>query len=183
MNYKKKLKFVHFCLLALLVLNFFVSFYISLTATLLIILKALFYLTGIVLFFYSLKPFKKRAVYFAFYVFSPVIAYTAWLLDGIFGAVLTSFLLFFFWPDTAVYNKNDIKVYPAFTGFLGSCCAYEIREPKFLLFEQKTGEFEFDEGFDFKNSQITIENDSVRIQNYTMESGPHFQRDTVIKIE
>ena len=161
---------IHFGSLAFVVLNFFLSEYISFNSTIVFIVKIVICITGALLFFYNYKPFKKRGVYYAVYVFSPVIVIIAGLADGIFGAMLASVLLFFIFPKDIVYNKDGLIIYEEFSGLMNVGPTYEINETKFLLFEKHIGKIKADELFDFENSSVIIKNDSAvleyKVSNY-----------------
>ena len=177
-NFKITLTRIHFLLLFIVILNAFTSSIISLNYTLFLVAKLCMCLSGIALFFYNVKPFKKLAVYFGIYVFSPVIIFISTIISGFFGVMLASILLSFLLHGNEVYNNHDVKVYTLFRGFLGGCCTYEITESKFFIFEKHIANIVITEEVDFKNADITIKNDSVSISNYKNEAGT--LQDTII---
>jgi len=161
---------IHFGLLVFVLFNFFISELISFNSTIIFIAKIIICITGSALFFYNYKPFKKRVIYYAVYVLSPVIVIIAWLADGIFGAMLASVLLFFIYPKDEVYEKNGLIIYKEFAGFMNVGRRHEINETKFFLFEKHIGRIRTDESLDFDDSSVTIKNDSVviryKVSNY-----------------
>jgi hypothetical protein len=134
---------IHLTTLIILLINFIINvvFEISLIANLRLVLKILFYVSACILFFYYVKPFKKIALYFSIYIFSPFIIFISWLIDGIFGAVLGSIFLFFFVPNDIRFENDDIQINKKFGGFLGRCCEYEVIEEECFLFEKNIAKF------------------------------------------
>jgi len=177
-NFKITLTRIHFLLLLIVILNTSISNIISLNYTLFLVVKRCMYLSGIALFFYNVKPFKKLAVYFGMYVFSPVIIFISTLINGFFGIMLATILLTFLMGSNQVYNKHDVKVYTLFQGFLGGCCTYEITESKFFVFEKHVANIYINEDINFENADVTINADSVSILNYKDEAGT--SQDTVV---
>jgi len=171
---------IHFSSLAFVMLNFFLSEYISFNSTIVFIVKIVICITGAVLFFYNYRPFKKRVIYYAAYIFSPIIVIIAGLADGIFGAMLASVLLFFIYPKDEVYNKSGLVIYKEFAGFLNVGRTYEINETKLLLFEKHIGRIRTDEPLDFENSSVIIKKDSAVVK-YKLSSDENIQimEDTV----
>jgi len=171
MSYIKQiLTRIHFGSLAFVALNFFLSDNISFNSTIIFIVKIIICVTGAVLFFCNYKPFKKRVIYYAVYVFSPVVIFIAWVADGIFGAMLASVILFFVYPKDVVYKKGGLIIYKEFVGFMNVRRTYEINKTKFLLFENHIGRIRTDESLDFEDSSFTIKNDSAviryKVSNY-----------------
>jgi len=138
-RFKKILLRIHLgTLIILLLVNFILYniFDVTLSSNLSFVLKILFYISACILFFYYIKPFKKKALYFGFYFLSPIFIFFSWLGDGIFGALLGSIFLFFFeMPEDVRFKNDQIEIKSKFHGFLGSCCSYEVNENKYFLFE------------------------------------------------
>ncbi len=113
--------------------------------------KIILYITGFILFFWSLKPFKKKAIYFSYYFFTPVIAFLGYIFGGVFlVGILGSVLLFPIFPKEKAFEKGDILVYHKFQGFLGACCSYEIYQKKFGIFEKHLKDIKVDGEIDFE---------------------------------
>ncbi len=109
---------LHFLLLTLLLCNFGLNAIVGfgLNSSLIVVLKSVLYLTGVVLFFISLKPFKKIAIYYSFYIMTPVVLVAFYFIHGIFLGLLSSLLIAPMMPVKADYSKDDIKIYSKFNG-------------------------------------------------------------------
>ena len=93
---KKTLLKIHLVLAIILIINFLcqTNFNISINRKILFGLKLIFYITGVLLFFKTIKPFQKISIYFSLYLVSPILIFIGWLFDGIFGAILGSIFLY-----------------------------------------------------------------------------------------
>src|SRR4051812_13242726 len=114
----KKLIRIHFIILAVIALNSICrSFFdITFSSYLLYPLKVGLWLTGIILFFYYFKPFKKIAIYFFYYTLLPIVAIIGGSLGGIFSAILLSFLAFPFFENNTVKTVENYKISVPFQG-------------------------------------------------------------------
>ncbi|RKR10649.1 hypothetical protein C8C83_2327 [Flavobacterium sp. 90] len=183
---KKILLRTHLITLIILLINFIINvvFEIGLISNLRLVLKILFYASACILFFYNVKPFKKRALYFSVYIFSPFFIFIGWLIDGIFGAILGSVFLFFFVPNDTRFENDQIQINTKFQGFLGSCCKYEVIEKKYFLFERKIGEFQSEEDLYFKKEGVKIQENILQmhlvLKDYDQEKDRYFAKDTII---
>ncbi|MET3027396.1 hypothetical protein ABXT06_12000 [Flavobacterium sp. UW10123] len=190
MNFKKILLRIHLGTLIILLFSniiFNIVFDVSLSSNLRFALKILFYVSACILFFYYVKPFKKKALYFGFYTLSPIFIFLSWLADGIFGGLLASVFLFFFGlPNDVKFANDQIEVKTKFQGFLGSCCTYEVIEKKCFLFEKKLAEFKIEEGLDFNKSTFEIQKNKVKIrytlEDYDMKENHYVTKDTVVYV-
>ncbi len=188
LNIKKAITKTHFYLLLFIILNLgFKSFVeISLNHRIAFLIKTIIYLTGAILFFLNLKPFKKVALYFSIFVWTPLIAASFWIFHGVFLGLVSSIFLSPIFPNEIQYKKDNLKVYSKFQGFLGACCTYEITEQKFFLFEKHLGEIKH-ESIDFKNFDMKVENDSIKMKfkesNYDFEKRQEFRTDSIIKLK
>lgn len=161
---KKIIRF-HFLLLTLLLCNFGLNALVGfgINGGLTVVLKGILYLTGIVLFFVSLKPFKKIAFYYSLYIMTPVTLAGFYFIHGIFFGLLSSLILVPIMPVKADYSKDDIKIYSKFNGFLGRCCEYYATENTLYVFEKFKGTIYTEEVIDFKKTEITVKNDTILI--------------------
>ena len=184
---KTLLKF-HIISVSFLILNFLcgITFDISLNYRIALLVKILFYLSGIVLFFLNLKPFKKIALYFLFYLISPILLFLSILIDGIFGGILISFFLFFISPPDVRFHDENIKIYKVNSGFFAGCCQYQITENEFVILEKKIGEFKFEENLQLEKSIINYDDKNLSIKlvlkQYNEETENYFAKDSVINI-
>jgi hypothetical protein len=147
MGILKKLKILHLGLLVFLLSNFLMGliFGFKLNSYLIFGFKIIFYLSAIVLFFMTIKPFEWLGLYFSIYVISPFGVLLSWLADGIFGAIIGSFFLFLLSPPIFAASNKDYFIKENSTGFMARCCNYSIYERNFWIFENKLLDFEFDE--------------------------------------
>jgi len=130
-------------------------------------LKAILYFSGIFLFFRSVRPFKNLAIYYFIYFFTPLAFVLFYLIHGIFWGLINSFTLAPVFPISAEYRSNHLIVYQPFSGFLGACCTYEIKEPTLFLFERSLGEFKVEDvDNDYQQWHLNPTRDSI----YTGES-------------
>lgn len=90
----KSLRFqrLHFYLLALILFNFTLNLIVgySLNTHLIFSLKVVLYLSGLILFIKSIKPFKLVSLYFSFYALSVLSFAFLHLIGGIFMGILGS---------------------------------------------------------------------------------------------
>jgi hypothetical protein len=155
----------HFLLLILLLCNFGLNELVGfgINSNLTVGLKGILYLTGVVLFFINLRPFKKLAIYYSFYVMTPVVLVAFYSIHGIFLGLLSSLVLAPIMPVKADYSKDDIKIYSKFSGFLGRCCEYYATENTLYLFEKFKGTIYTEEVIDFNEAEVNLKNDSILI--------------------
>jgi len=165
MSRSQKIIRFHFFLFTFLLFNFVlkVTLGFGINNTLAIVLKCLLYLSGIVLFFMSLRPFKKSGVYFSFYILTPITLTLFYFVHGIFFGLLSSLLLAPIMPVQPKYNYGNIKVYSKFNGFLGPCCDYYITQNRLYVFEEFKGAIYTDGRVNFENAKVTLRCDSVLI--------------------
>ncbi len=150
---KNKIFKFHFFLLIFLIIHSLISKIIGFGFSQPIVfgLKIILCVSGFIYFFLSLKPFKKRNIYFSYYVITPIITLLGYVFGGIFlVGILGSILLFPIFPKEQAFQKNDIIVYHKFQGFLGACCSYEIYQNKFGIFEKHLQDVKIDGGIDFE---------------------------------
>lgn len=160
-----KIRNLHLALLILLLCHFGLNALVGfgLNSSLTMALKGILYLTGIVLFFVSLRPFKKIALYYMFYPITPVILILFYFLRGILFGLLSSFALAPIMPLKSDYDRDDIKIYSKFNGFLGACCEYYATENSFYVFEKFKGTIYTKEVIDFEKAEVTLKQDSIVI--------------------
>jgi hypothetical protein len=157
----------HFLLLGLVLLNFAVCLLSdwSLNYDLVFLLKLLVYLSGIVLFAFSVKPFKKIAVYYFYYVLTTLSVGLFTLTQNFIFGLLTFVLIIPIYRNDTKYQSETINLRNVNGGFLSACCLYEVTEPQLLLFEKNIGKVHIWQEVDFKKSTLTIEGDSLKIEN------------------
>ena len=145
------------------------------------------YVSGIILFFWNFKPFKKRAIYFGFYFVTPFLTLIFWLFGGIFFAILTSTVLYPIYPNEIKAENEKIVIYTKYQGFMGACCPYEVTENKYWLLEKKKTEINLHEVIDFKNASIKSTNGKselkLKYNKYDYETERNIKTDTIIEIK
>ena len=185
----QNLKKLHFLILGFVLLNFTIQMITNygLNTKLIYILKCVIYLSGISLFLLNRKPFKKITFYYSYYLFCFIVLILFRIFGGIFLGLLSSIILFPIYPKEVKYEKDNLKVYEKFTGFLGACCQYEIAENKLLIFEKICGKIKIEEGIETEKSEIKMINNVIeykhKIKSYNFESQMEIVTDTLEKIE
>ncbi len=186
MKIKQIITKTHFYLLVFILLNlvFKLLMDFSLFSSITFVIKIIIYFTGIILFFYNIKPFKKVSFYFSYFVLTPLIAVLFWFFHGLFLGMLTSLFLFPITPNEILYEKANFKVYEIHNGFFGACCNYEIKEQKFFLFEKHLGVIKHEGTIDFKKFDLNVANDSIKMKmeeaDYDYIINLEFKFDTII---
>jgi hypothetical protein len=179
----------HFYLLGLILLNWGIGIMTDyrLNSNLIYILKIILYLTGIVLFFKTLRPFKLMAVYFSFYVISVFLTGFFFLFGGIFLAVMSSFALYPIFPKQTKYKTETIKIYDHFQGFLSSCCSYEVVEPKLFIFEKHLGYIKIEGSIDTDIDEFSYKNNTIihkyKLDYYEYDRQTTTARDTTVILD
>jgi len=168
----------HFYLLGLVLINFGIGIISGhrLNQDLTFILKVILYLTGLILFLTTLRPFKKIALYYAFYAVSGVLTGLFFLFGGIFLAILSSLALFPIVPKQTEYKTETIKIYDRFQGFMARCCSYEVVEPKLFIFEKHLGYINIEKPIDADKDEFSFKNNTII---YTYELDNNGQAKTV----
>lgn len=159
---KLKLTKFHFYLLAIVLVNFALSFWdLRLNQGFLFILKIALYTSGVILFFKTLRPFKFVSLYFSFYFISAICIGFFFLFGGMFLAVLSSIFLYPISPNQFAYKTKNIKLYSEFNGFLGNCCTYEVVETKLYIFEKKLGSIQTTTSINRKSDKVFFQKNEI----------------------
>jgi hypothetical protein len=180
-------KKIHFLILGFVLLNFTIQIITTygLNSKLIFILKCVIYLSGFSLFLLNRKPFKKITLYYSYYLFSFIILILFRIFGGIFLGLLSSIILFPIYPKEIKYEKDNLKVYEKFTGFLGACCQYEIAENKLLIFEKNYGFIKLERQIEAEKSEIKIIENQVEYKHKIINDQNQIEteKDTIEKIE
>lgn len=170
-NLPRKVSSIHFLLLFIVLVNFIahLALGVGLNYRFIFVLKLIVYASGIVLFFLNLRPLKRIAWYFSFYIITPAVVVLLWLFHGIFLALLSSMLLFPLYPIAPVHKSDNVIVYDKFQGFMGPCCRYELTEKKYLIFEKEVGDLASDHSIDFEGTKLQIVGDSLQIEGQKID--------------
>jgi len=150
----------HFYLLGIALLNFVLKsgIELSLNYKLSFLITLLIYISGIILFLWNFRPFKKIAIYFSVYFITPIFAILFWIFGGIFFGLIVSIVLYPIQPNKLKIEDKNILIYEKAQGFLGPCCPYIITEKQYIVLEKKIKEINL-------YDQITLDNSSIRNQN------------------
>ena len=180
---------IHFYLLGFTILNFTLksTIEISLNYRLAYFITLLVYASGIILFFWNFKPFKKVGFYFSFYVITPILILIFWLFGGIFFVIKASIVLYPIQPNDIEIEKNNFVIYQENQGFLGMCCPYEITEKQFLILEKKIKEIDLNNEIEFNDNSIYTINGKtelrIKFEGYQFLERNLPERDTIILIK
>ncbi|QGW28413.1 hypothetical protein [Phnomibacter ginsenosidimutans] len=175
-----KLEKWHFYLLGLVLINFGTGLITGyrLNQNLTFILKVILYLTALILFLTTIRPFKKIAIYYSFYAISGVLTGLFFLFGGIFLAILSSLVLIPIVPKQTEYKTETIKIYDRFQVFLARCCSYEVVEPKLYVFEKHLGYINIERPIDADKDEFSFKNNTI-IYKYELDNdGQKTVRDT-----
>ena len=161
---------LHFALLILILFNLTLNKAsgVGINNNILIATKVILYLSGIFLFFGYVKPFKVIAIYFSFFLITPIVIAIFYFMHGIFFALLSSVFIAPIMPLEAEYSESNVKVYSKFNGFLGRCCSYYVTQNKLFVFEEHVGDIAREGPMDFKKSKFTLDSDSILIESDTV---------------
>ena len=179
----------HFYLLGIALLNFMLKsgIEISLNYRISFLITLLIYTSGIILFFWNFKPFKKIAIYFSVYFITPILAIMFWIFGGIFFGLLASIVLYPVQPNKLKIEKENISIYEKTQGFLGSCCPYIITEKRYLILEKRLKEINLYDQINNDNSSIRTENGKTELKvtfdEYEFYEPNTTKKDTIILIK
>jgi len=118
-------------------------------------------ISGLILFFLYLRPFKILNFYFSFYVVVLLLFISLYLSKSILIGIILMFISYPFIPDTKVYEKDGVIISIPFKGFMGRCCTYEIKERKLLIFEKSYEVFELEHSINFKDIEVISTEDKI----------------------
>ncbi len=143
--------------------------------------KIIFYLTGIILLFLTIRPFEKKAIYFSLFVLSPIGVLLSFVGDAIFGAILGSIFLWAFTIEKPIAKHDNYKITEQFTGFLGSCCHYKLIKTNFV-FEKNVGAFKIEDSNSIdSNFKYNDSDKSLHLTYETSDfSGNYYKNDTTL---
>ena len=186
---KKSITKAHFGLIALGILNFLIkeTIEISLNYQLAYIITILIYISGFLLFFWNLRPFRKSAIYFSIYIITPILTFIFWLFGGIFFGILASIILYPIQPNNLKFGEENFKIYENQSGFFGNCCPYIVTENHWIIFERKIKEFHIYDEVNPNNSSIRTRNGrselKINYDEYEFLEPSSKNKDTIIFLE
>ncbi len=172
-DFIKKIRFNkwHFYLLGVIIINFGIGLITGyrINQNLTFILKVILYLTGLILFLTTLRPFKKIAIYYSFYAISGILTGLFFLFGGILLAILSSLVLYPIVPKKTEYKTETIKIYDRFQGFMGRCCSYEVVEPKLYLFEKYLGYISIEKPINADKDEFSFKSNTI-VYKYQLDN-------------
>lgn len=180
---------IHFYLLGFALLNFILksTIGISLNYRLVYLITILIYASGIILFFWNFKTFKKIGFYFGFYAITPFLTLLFWLFGGIFFGIIASLVLYPIQPNIIKLEKNNFVIYQESQGFLGMCCPYQITEKQFFILERRIKEIDLNNEIEFHDNSIYTTNGEtelkIKVEDYQFLEMNLPERDTIILIK
>ncbi|MGD1848991.1 MAG: hypothetical protein ACFB10_26665 [Salibacteraceae bacterium] len=129
---------LHFTALAIAVLNSISKYAIaySLESRMEMGIQLLTALSGLALFFFYLKPFRRKLLYFSIYALTGFLFSIGLIFRGVFWGMVLSVLLFPVMPNTTRFEKDGIIISTPYRGFLAACCIYQVKERHLLIFER-----------------------------------------------
>lgn len=132
----KTLRRLHFILLIIILSNYLLNYFTtySLTGEIKSGLKIFIAISGLWLFFKHLKPFKNLSYYLLVYPLLPLILVTGFIIRGLLGALLISFVLYLYTEEKREFSNKEYVIVAPKRGILANCCYYKLQERKgFLL--------------------------------------------------
>ena len=188
-NMKTKLRKIliriHFATLTVVILNALINSLTtySLEGNIEFGIKILTVISGLILFFFYLKPFRKINFYFSIYTTIAGLLIIGLIFRGIFWVLVLSVVLFPLVPDHKEFEKNGIIISTPFQGFMAPCCSYQIKERQLLIFEKDYGRWELGgEGpIDFETVKINSNDNEIEITYSTDFDGEVIKKDKKIR--
>ena len=137
----------------------------SLEANIELGIEIITFVSGLTLFFFHLKAFKKINLYFAIFAAITFFLILGLIFRGIFLGIVLSVLLLPIIPDEKKFEENGIIISSSFQGFMAPCCSYKVTQRQFLIFEKYCGALNLNgEGaVDFETVKISSNNCEIEI--------------------
>lgn len=101
--------------------------------------------SGLILFFFNLRPFRNINIYFLFYALAAFCTTMALVFKGIFWGLVCSIILFPIIPNDVEFEDKDIFITSVFNGMMGRRDTFEIKERQYLILEKELGIWEQDD--------------------------------------
>lgn len=164
----KKLVYIHFLSLIIILLNYLLKYFTSysLNGNISTAIKIFIAISGLWLFFKHRKPFKNLSYYFLVYPLLPLILVTGFIIRGLLGALLISFVLFLYTEEKREFSYNDYCIVSPKRGILANCCYYKLQERKGFLFVKNYEPFASDGPIDFSTLRFSSTDDEIKMIYY-----------------
>jgi hypothetical protein len=139
-------------------------------------------ISGLTLFFFYLKPFKRINFYFSIYATVGFFLVVGLIFRGLFWGIVLSVLLFPIIPDDKEFEENGIIISTPFQGFMSSCCSYQIKERQLLIFAKDYGIWELEgEGpIDFETVKVNSKDNEIEI-TYSTDFDKGIEKKKILK--
>ncbi len=164
----KKLVYIHFLSLIIIILNYLLKHFTnySLNGNIISGIKIFLGLSGLWLFFKYRKPFKTLSYYFLVYPLLPLILVTGFIIRGLLGALLISFVLFLYTEEKRVFSSKDYIIVSPKRGILANCCYYKLQERKGFLLVKNYEPFASDGPIDFSTLLFCSTDNEIKMIYY-----------------
>jgi hypothetical protein len=161
----KIFKIIHFTSLTIVIFNVILIFFsdYSLIGSLAFGIKLLVIFSGLTLFFLHIKPVNKINLYFSIYPSALLLLIIGLIFRGFFGAFLMSIILSPIIPDQKEHDQNELSIYTPYQGLMSSCCYYQVKERRFLIFEKDYGIFESYGSINFEFLKIEKSENEIKL--------------------
>lgn len=165
MQFKRRLTLIHFALLSLVILNglIYKFFTVSLIASLEFILELSVLFSGLIVFFFYLKPISKQTYYLLFYPLIGLVFILALLFRGSIFSFILLIVLYPVFPDNNRIEQDGIILTHPFTGMSSHFNNYQVKERCFLLFEKDLEKIQTERPIDFETVDIQKNPESIEI--------------------
>lgn len=172
----------HFTLLLILVLNSVAKniWNVGLIYEIEFVFDLVLIVTGWSLFWNFFKQVSKWKYYFGTYVLGSLVAVVALVFRGIVGALVLSFLLYPFYPDTLAWKKDNFRIYEPYQGMMQSCCVYTVAETKWVCFEKRYDTFMSEGIIDLTTLELKDFEDRIDVF-YHLKNVPDKKKDILMK--
>ena len=177
---RQKLLRWHFYALLFVVINSVFRIFDVRIVTWIILPVAIFlFLSAVVLFFWSLRPFKKISLYFSLYIITPALIFFSFLADGIMGVVMASVfsVMLAIGPLKTQFKSESYKVYDDYLSFLDECCKHVVYQQKLLLFEKRIATVSV---WPADSLSFHTENDQLKFIQYDKKEEGLYKADSVV---
>ncbi|WP_395046427.1 hypothetical protein [Flavobacterium sp.] len=163
-NNIKLLSKFHLLTLTIVITNYISIYFLgySIEFTIILIIKSLFYVSGMVLYFFYRKPFNELSFYFSIFVFGPLITIIGWLTLYI-GMFLTMLYVIFFSPWGKIQEEGNHIIYRKTHGFMNLSNEYRITEKNTVFYEKIITDFKIEDENPLE-IRLKTDNDKLRVE-------------------
>lgn len=180
---KKILIILHFALLTIALLTFCSDWLLNFgfIGEIDVVLRLLVFCTGVLAFFFHLKSKIRIILYLSIYALGAAILLLIIFTNPHAYKELPSPEEF---TKSYEFQQDNLRLYREFTGLIGVCCGYEVREVKMKIFEKNYGSFGSRGDINFKKTRIVDQPNEVHIYYFLEidhDNTPPKEKKVVIK--